>query len=186
MKKLSILTLLTTLFTAPLAMAEADITLNNPSLNKHTGWYGELGAGTNFYYGSLISSDFSDAKAGIHGYGWNANLGYFFNDYVAAELGVMQNYGYFKDDGETTWEHATSPYLVARFNAPLTERVSFIGKIGMMVPTISGVGSLALPYTGVGLSLAATEQLDLSVQYQGAIYGIIGAGLLSVGLTYHI
>ena len=64
---------------------------------------------------------------------------------------------------------------------PFGDRFSFIGKLGAMAPQVS----ILLPFTGMGLSYAVTKKVDLSLQYQGAVYGIAGAGLAGVGFTYH-
>lgn len=40
-------------------------------------------------------------------------------------------------------------------------------------------------YSSLGLSYAVTKQVDLGIQYQGAVFGIANAALTGIGLSYH-
>lgn len=68
---------------------------------------------------------------------------------------------------------------------PLGNRFSLLAKLGLMVSFVPQHGGLVLPFTGIGGSYALTEKVDLGLQYQGAIYGIAGAGALGLSFTYH-
>jgi len=43
-----------------------------------------------------------------------------------------------------------------------------------------------MPFIGIGISYAITQNLALVVQYQGAIYVLASGGVLSGGLVYHL
>jgi len=143
--------------------------------NAYHGPYVEFSAGKFFYFFG------SPSDSGLLGNGWNANMGYFFTRKVGVEAGLFLREPY-------RWQSVYFPYAAVRFNAPLTDRLSFIGKLGVMMP-FSSVSyqskTKALPYTGIGLGYALSKKIELSVQYQGSVYGIVDVGLLSVGLTYH-
>lgn len=153
-----------------------------PSINQHQGLYTEINVGTNLYYaGVLFSSKGSENFGGVHGYGWNAAIGYNFTPIVALEGGLMQNY---ITNNKNQTDHTDVPFVATRFTIPIGNDFSFIGKLGLMNPQLKSV-RIVLPYTGVGVSYALTSKTDVNVQYQGAIYGIAAAGLLSTGITYH-
>ncbi len=181
-------------FGAQYAMASSLTTQPQPLTpwNEHTGFYTEINAGPNLYAGVLISGDSTFSSSGFQGAGWNANLGYFFNHNFAMEAGFMQNYAKFDlDQGDNLSGHTNMPYITTRFSVPMGDQFSFIAKVGLMDVWVTddtdkeNTSSLILPFTGVGISYAITPKLEASVQYQGALYGVVNLGLLSVGLTYH-
>ena len=145
--------------------------------NQHNGSYAELNIGTNAYYLGILSSHGAFGGGGLIGEGWSGDLGYNFTNTFALEAGFMQNFVDFNLDRGAL----NTPYATTRFSLPLGERFSLIGKLGAMAPQ----AAIVLPYTGIGVSYAVTKNVDLNLQYQGAIYGIAGAGLAGVGLTYH-
>jgi len=154
--------------------------------NKHTGPYAELNVGSNLYYLGVFSSENKTHGAGLRGYGWNAVVGYGFSPTFGLEGGWMQNY--VNVDHGT--HHLNVPFVTTRFTVPLGDRFSFIAKLGLTAPSVPEATKtkkpfVILPYTGIGLGYAMTQNLDVNVQYQGAVYGIAGAGLASVGVTYH-
>lgn len=148
--------------------------------NEHKGAYAELNAGTNAYYLGIISSEGNTSGSGIIGTGLNAAIGYNFTPIFALEGGFTYAFA-----DVNNGEKIDVPYVTTRFTAPIGNRLSFIGKVGLMVPYVPNEGGMVLPYTGVGFGYALTKNLEANVQYQGAIYGIAGAGLLGLGLTYH-
>jgi hypothetical protein len=167
-------------------------TLAEPPFNEHQGFYAEVNAGPNIYMGTLVINGTTNSTSGSQGAGWSAAVGYNFKPRFGVEGGFMQNYAeYDTDDNEHVEAHTNIPYVAMRFTVPLGQRAAFIAKLGGMYPFVTDTenndttGGFLLPYTGVGFSYALTRQLDMSVQYQGAIYGIVNAGLMSAGLTYH-
>lgn len=155
---------------------------DNTAWNQHVGSYAELNAGTNVYLLGVVSSAGSTTGAGITGAGWSGALGYNFTPSFGLEAGFMQNYVNINQ-----WDHTNVPYVSTRFTVPMGDRFSFIGKIGagyyMQASDISG--GVLLPYTGVGFGYALTPNLDITTQYQGLVFGVANAGLLSLGITYH-
>lgn len=154
------------------------------SPNQHTGPYGEINLGINHY-----SWYFFPFASDTRGFGWNAAAGYNFTSIFALEGGFMQNYlqGYTSNsDGSeiVRTNHINVPYTAMRFSAPIGERFALLGKLGVMAPNRAGQGKI-LPYVGIGMSYALTDKLDVTAQYQGAVYGFFNAGLVSGGLTYH-
>lgn len=136
--------------------------------NRHIGPYSEINLGTNLFY---------SGHAAALGLGWSAAIGNHFNNIFALEAGFMQNYA-----GSC---HTNIPYLTTRFDVPIVDKVNFIGKLGAMYASEKNLGGIVLPYVGIGASYSLTPKVDFQVQYQGAVYGSAGAGLLSAGLTYH-
>jgi opacity protein-like surface antigen len=195
MKKLLFITI------APLSVLSLNVALANtakpqpePSApwNEHTGFYAEINGGSNFYAGILPTSEGTFSSAGFQGVGWNANLGYFFTHHFALEGGSMQNYAKLDfDEGDNLSGHLNIPYLTTRFNVPIGDKFSFVAKAGLMAVWATddenheNTATLVLPFTGIGLSYALTPNLETSVQYQGAVYGVVNLGLVSAGLTYH-
>lgn len=162
-------------------------------LNQHVGPYAEINAGPNFYSVDVFSSSGTIKSSGFKGFGWSAAGGYNFTNIFALEGGFMQNYAQFRTSyhvfdqqhREYKYYHVNAPYVTTRFNIPIGDRFSFIGKIGAMNAMVPGKTSVVLPFVGVGASYALTRSMDLTVQYQGAVYGVWNAGLLSGGLVYH-
>lgn len=165
----------------PCLAASPSIYADSTALNQHLGTYAELNIGTNLYYSAFLTSVGHYNSAGIEGLGASASLGYNFTNIFALETGFMQNYAKFSNSSN----HTNVPYLTTRFNVPIGERFGFIGKLGAMYLSSPHDGGIVLPYVGVGGSYALTKKLDIQVQYQGAVYGVAGVGLLSTGLTYH-
>lgn len=187
-------------FSAQLALAD-DGQLKQ-QWNKHQGYYAEVNMGTNLYYLGAFSSAGEASTGGFQGFGWCAAGGYNFTATHAIEGGFMQNYLTFEDDdGEAEADSHTNIYYIAwRGTVPIKERFSFFGKVGAMAITVPEVevktkgteedvdtsdNFLVLPFTGLGVSYAITPKIDFTVQYQGAVYLIIGAGALTGGITYH-
>jgi hypothetical protein len=169
MKKLAYF--LIALTASSLAVAEGEM------WNQHTGSYMELNVGTNAYYAGILSSRGAVGGGGMVGVGWSGALGYNFTPAFALEAGFMQNFV----DFNLNHGNLNTPYATTKLTVPLGDRFSFIGKIGAMAPQ----AAILLPFTGVGVSYAMTKNVDFNLQYQGAVYGIAGAGLAGVGFTYH-
>lgn len=161
------------------APAFADMT----APNQHVGNYAEINFGTNLYYFGIFSSHGSGSNAGVNGAGLNIALGHLMTPGFALEAGFMQNYINANVDNTDT-SHLNVPYATTRFNVPIDDRFSFIGKLGLGYAFAKGNGVL-LPYTGIGFSYALNKDIDITTQYQGLVLGIAGAGLLSLGVTYH-
>jgi hypothetical protein len=153
------------------------------ALNQYSGNYVEINAGTNLYYWGIVSSQGSGSSAGVKGMGWNVALGHYITPRFGLEAGFMQNYAEATFNNHTN-SHLNVPYATTRFNVPMGDRFSFIGKIGLGY-AFSGGNGILLPYTGVGFSYAVNQNVDITTQYQGLVLGIVGAGLLSLGITYH-
>ncbi len=172
MKKL-FLVLLLCCFTS-LAFAEGF------SWNRHQGPFAEFSAGTNLYYLGILSSEGKVAGGGVNGASVGGTLGYSYTPYFSLEGGLLAALVNLNDGNQLY-----APYFSTRFTLPVGNRFSFLAKLGLMVPFIPKQGGLILPFTGIGGAYALTEKLDLGLQYQGAIYGIAGAGNLGLSLTYH-
>jgi len=179
--------MVTTIFASSITLAQD----NNATWNKHHGLYIDANAGTNLVYLGVISSEGNESNGGLYGFGYSIDIGYNFTPHIAAEVGFMQNYinldetfGGDDEPNSNLREHSNIPYASMKFILPIGERASFFGKLGAMYANAKGEG-IVLPYTGVGFSYAITKKIDVNVQYQGAVYGIAGAGLLSGGVSYH-
>lgn len=170
------------------------------SWNVHHGYYAEFNAGANLYALGVISSGGSASASGFQGGGWSGAVGYSFSRHVAMEAGFMQNYADFEDDdGNAVAGHTNVPYLAARFTIPAGDRFAFLAKLGLMAPSVTAQATssdgqvddsassptVVLPFVGIGASYAVTPKLEVTAQFQGAVYGIVNAGLMSAGLTYH-
>jgi hypothetical protein len=159
--------------------------------NRHEGPYAEVNVGTNLYYLGAFSSAGDASDAGFQGFGWTAAAGYAFTPNHAIEGGFMQNYLDFEVEEDSDTEvstHTNIVYLTWRGTVPIRDRFAFFGKLGGMLASVPDTDESAwviLPFTGLGVSYAMTPAVDLSVQYQGAVYGIVGGGALTVGATYH-
>lgn len=170
---------------------------SNHAWNQHpNSWYGEFNLGTNLYYiAAFDSSSGSTEHHGFQGWGWSGAIGRQFSGNWGVELGFMQNYAKFKDDsGDFAKAHTNIPYLAARYSLPIKQRASFIAKLGVMYASAAAgfdstdhasSPSLTLPFIGLGFGYAITPNIDATVQYQGIVLGIAGAGLFSAGITYH-
>ncbi len=160
----------------------APLFASDVALNEYTGNYADINLGTNLYYGIGITSNGSSSTAGVLGMGWSAAVGHYITPRFGLEAGFMQNYLHANINNRNN-THINVAYGTTRFNVPIGDRVSFIGKLGLGY-AFANAGAL-IPYTGVGLSYAVNDKIDITTQYQGLIVGIAGAGLLSVGLSYH-
>jgi hypothetical protein len=186
MKQRILLTMVTCVLVTQLALADE----GQQPWNRHKGFYAEGNVGTNIYYLGVVSSGYDAASSGLEGFAWNVAGGYGFTTHHAVEGGFMQNYADF-DVGTTAVPLVVSTnvnvvYLAWRGTLPIKDRFALFGKLGAMVLTHPKSDKwMALPYTGLGVSYAVTPKIDISVQYQGAVYVVAGAGALTVGATYH-
>jgi hypothetical protein len=154
---------------------------------KHLGPYAEFSVGANLSYTlpGLLSSRHRGILA--QGWGFGGALGYEFTPRFGLETGLIENYNAYKNWNmdDATISHLHTFILTTRFTKSLDERVALIGKLGAMSPCHQG-SCLLMPYVGVGANYTLSSNLDVNVQYQGALYLIIaGTGLASTGLTYH-
>ncbi|MEK6731528.1 MAG: hypothetical protein AABY34_05060 [Pseudomonadota bacterium] len=204
-KKFALFTgMLATLFT----LTNAQASMIDASTATHQGWYTEAGAGTNAYYLGVFSTagDRSATQSGIIGFGTNIGAGYQFNpNGVAAEGGLLfgriERQIKFSDNSTATVDaNVYAPYFTARWSIPLYGAFSFVPKLGVMfadIPTVDSTysktnekarekgGGVVLPFVGLGISASVNQSLDVTLQYQGAVYGIIGAGPVTLGLRYY-
>lgn len=200
---LALLSAATATLAAPSSMGSSNTSPTNYWPGKT--WYLEGTGGTNFAYLGVLSSNSTNTATGLRGWGWSAAAGYNFTNYFALEAGYMQNYVRFEaedDDGNGNKQyingHSNIPYFTTRFTVPINQ-FAFIGKLGVMYASATGTApdnngdgkeekvkspDLALPYAGIGAGYAFTPHIQLVAQYQGAVYGIVGAGLLSLGIDY--
>jgi hypothetical protein len=201
---LALLSAATATLAAPSSMGSGDTSPTNYWPGKT--WYLEATGGTNFGYLGVLSSNTTNTSSGIRGWGWSAAAGYNFTDYFALEAGYMQNYariqtdnGDFDGNKQYVNGHTNIPYFTSRFTIPMYTQFAFIGKLGVMYASATGTGpdsngdgkeekakspDIALPYVGIGAGYSFTPHIQLVAQYQGAVYGIVGAGLLSLGVDY--
>lgn len=148
--------------------------------NQHRGPFAEFSAGTNLYYLGIISSQGKVTGVGANGVSLGGALGYYYTPCFGLEGGLLAA---LVDLNEGNQVYA--PYLSTRFILSLGKRFSFLAKLGAMLPFIPRDGGFLLPFTGIGISYAVNEKMDLGLQYQGAVYGIVGAGVAGLSLTYH-
>ncbi len=181
--------------------------------NPTNKYYIELNGGTNAWYLGIVSSKDSLTNGGVNGYGWQAAFGYNFNPTTAIEVGFMQNYVIIKEvdrnetcdfsgctmyvtNREKTY-NSNVPTIAVKFTVPMGKRFDFISKLGLMMPLVTTDTSyedssnkstqtdgVVLPYISLGFDYNVTQNIRVNIQYQGAIYVIAGAGLLSAGLSY--
>ncbi len=177
-------------FFAPIALAEEE--QQEDKWNRHQGFFGELNLGTNLYYLGMVTSEGEAASSGFHGFGWSIAGGYSFKPTHAIEAGFMQNYARYIDDSTSLdlkiSTNTNIAYLAWRGTIPIRDRFAFFGKLGAMLISIPDTDEdtwVVLPYTGLGLSYALTQNIEINLQYQGAVYLIVGAGALTGGITYH-
>lgn len=168
--------------------------------NRHEGPYAEMNLGTGLAYFGVITSETDTSDAGINGFSWVGALGYSFTPHHAVEGGFGQWYTEFENDDEYMDEKGNIQvrveevetqlnfgYLAWRGTVPIKDRFAFFGKLGGMfisIPDTDEEAWMILPYSGIGLSYAVTPQLELNVQYQGAVYVLAGAGAVTAGVTY--
>ena len=133
-------------------------------------------------------------------------VGYNFIPTLGLEAGYMYssdlNYD-IRDDsiGASASGRLYVPYLAFKFDVPIYQRASIFFKLGVMYPygeadlsgsigTITKYGRISaghiLPFSGIGGAYALTPKLSVDMTYQGAAYVLAGAGVLSLGLTYHL
>ncbi len=178
------------LLTSVAAAAQTDL-----AMNRHAGAYVEANLGVNMYSAGIFSSEHKSVNSGINGYAFNTAVGYYLNDYFGLEGGFTRSSLKLNDsDDSSFYQNINAPYASMRFNVPIGERFSFIAKLGVMYAcavddkhdsTDGRYIGIALPYTGIGVSYAVTPKVDLTVQYQGAVYGVVNAGVMTGGVTYH-
>ncbi len=189
MKLQIILTTLICLLVAQLALAGEE------SWNRHEGPYAEMNLGTGFAYLGILSGtagiadDYNVSTYGINGFSWVGALGYSFTPHHAAEGGFGQWYSDFEDVDyyDTISTHLNFGYLAWRGTLPIKDRYAVFVKLGGMLLNGSDTSTdrwLLRPFTGIGMSYAVTPELELNIQYQGAVYAIYGAGALTAGATY--
>lgn len=185
-----LLTLIATLMIWGPGQAVAEEKLQDTSWNRHKGGYIEFNGGTNLYYLGVFSSEWRASNGGFNGFSWNAATGYSFTPSMAVEAGFMQNYALFEveDTGVDVSSHTNIAYLAWRGSVLIGQRAACFGKLGLMlfsIPDIDEGAWVMLPYTGIGLRYAITQQIDFNIQYQGAIYILAGAGAFTAGITYN-
>ncbi len=190
MKKQLLLVLASICFFSQIALAEEG--QQEDQWNRHQGFFGELNLGTNLIYLGAFSSAGDASGGGFIGFGWALSGGYYFKPAHAIEGGFMQNHADYDDtQGGVEIEERTNSniaYLAWRGTVPIHDRFAFFGKLGVMlfsVPQTDESPWALLPYTGLGASYAITPNIECSIQYQGAVYLIAGAGALTGGITYH-
>lgn len=186
----------------------SDTVSASQAISQHPGqWYIEGGAGGGLYYLGILSSIGSTSFAGMEGFGWKGAIGYRPQHHsFSLEGGFIQNFYQAKLDSDNPYSNDTAevntsidvPYAAFRWDIAMGQHFTFIPKVGLMLPIVPDVsatidgskvtdegGAIVLPFTGFGLGYALNKHLTASVQYEGAVYGLFGAGLLSGDLTYY-
>ncbi|GEM_PF-5600312 len=156
--------------------------------NRLGTYYVEANLGSNLFYAPGEQS----LSSGLHGIGYAAAAGYYYGDTSSLEVGIMQSTAKYKDDDDNEEKSGTftAPYATFRFNTPIGKKTTLITKLGAMYVHLNAdeddvhVSSI-LPFTGIGLGYAVNDNLELNIQYQGAVYVIAGFGLLTGGVSYH-
>jgi hypothetical protein len=170
--------------------------------NRHQGLYLEGNVGTGVSYVGFMTSEDIPAGAGVAGFTWVGAIGYSLTAHHAIEGGFGQWFAKFEDE-EVAWDEEGNRitrveensaqlnvgYLAWRGTVPIQDRFAFFGKLGAMGTVVTNkkedTGWIVIPFTGLGFSYAVTPQIDVSLQYQGAIYVLASAGALTLGVTYH-
>ena len=187
MKKQLLFAIALTCFLASIALADEG--QQQGQWNRHQGFFSEFNLGSNLLYYGVLSSAGNASNGGFHGYGWSVAGGYYFSPKHAIEGGFMQSYNKYEDDGdEEENTRADVTYLAWRGKIPIRDRFAFFGKIGAMLVSIPDTDEsswVVLPFTGIGCSYAITPNVEFCLQYQGAIYVIVGYGSVTAGITYH-
>lgn len=196
MKKEKIIFVAAALLSTSLAFAGSDTMDQGSAYNQHMGPWVEAVAGPNAYYLGIFSSS-NIHTGGFFGFGWNANIGYNFTPFIGMEGGYTRNVLKLKNQNSNANQFVKAdidePYLAARFTIPIAETSAILFKAGVMdisaqaQPAGASVHSPAtmVPYTGVGYSYSLNQNVDLTVQYQGAVYMLASFGVLGAGVTYH-
>ena len=177
-----------------------------PFWNQHTGFFAEGGLGMNGFYAFLPNNQSTGA---FKGWGVGATVGYNIINTIGIEGGFIYssdlNYAVETSAWNVNLSAAAAarlyiPYFSMRFSVPVGHKVNVIFKIGMMYPygninldaQAAGIqasgrisGDHLMPFSGLGLTIAVTPQLDISLMYQGAVYVMGSGGLTSAGVTYH-
>ncbi len=160
------------------------------AFNEHTGYYIEANAGTNFAYLLFISSGSNEQLNSACGFAMGVAFGKMLKPTFGLEGGFL--YSHIAVDENDEVEALYIPYFTTRFTKPLGERFSIYAKVGLMAPVwteneTSGDDEsymIILPFTGIGANYAITENLDFTLQYQGAFYLIAGIGQATGGFQY--
>lgn len=134
-----------------------------------TGFYVEGNVGTN------VASVAGDVGTG--GFALNANAGYEFNKYIAAEGGYMLHAA----DGLSL--HAI--HAAAKGTLPVNDKVKLFAKLGVATAYLDIFSATGVFY-GAGAAYAFNDKVDLNVQYQGMSVNSATLGMVSTGITYHI
>lgn len=156
--------------------------------NRIGTYYVEANLGSNLFY---APGEYT-LSSGLHGVGYAAAAGYYYGDTSSLEVGIMQSTTQYKDDDNDEEKRGTftAPYATFRFNTPIGKQTTLITKLGAMYVHLNADKddvhvSSVLPFTGIGLGYAVTDNFDINIQYQGAVYVVAGFGLLTGGASYH-
>jgi hypothetical protein len=178
-------------------------TASGQAWNRHQGLYVEGSVGTGFSYLGIMTSEDTPVDAGFTGFTWVGAVGYRFTAHHAIEAGFGQWFATFEDETTVGYDEEGNritrteensaqlnvPYLAWRGTVPIKDRFAFFGKLGVTGAIVTNkeedTAWLAIPFTGLGFSYAVTPQIDVSIQYQGAIYVLASAGALTAGVAYH-
>lgn len=165
------------------------------TLNRHVGTYIEGNLGTNLYMLGVVSSNDGRSNTGLNGFAGSVAVGYNTNCWFGFEGGFIRSSVNIDhhEDGQY-YQNINAPYASLRFTAPIGERFGLIGKFGIMYATGSDDRhhdhgndhlGIVMPFVGIGASYAMTPKVDITAQYQGALYAVVNAGVLTGGVTYH-
>lgn len=195
MQKAKIIFAAAALLSMSMAFAGSGAMDQGTAYNQHRGPWVEAVVGPNAYYLGIFSSG-NIHHGGFFGFGWNANVGYNFTPYIGVEGGYTRNVLKFKNQNASHQYVKTDvdePYLAARFTIPFAETSAILFKAGVMDASFKAQQADArihspaafIPYTGIGYSYSLNHTVDLTVQYQGAVYMLVSFGVLGAGVTYH-
>jgi len=128
------------------------------------------------YINENLIGDFTESG----GFGWNTNLGFQFMKWLALDGGFSM----YDMAGAS---NAYSAHIAAKAILAFTDRFNIFIKLGpgVMFSSESGVDSAGGLFYALGVSLALSKQLDLTVQTSGVTQLVDTVGLVSGGLTYH-
>lgn len=135
-----------------------------------TGFYIDSNIGYVFAEESLFGTSTQD------GIGFNANFGYQFNHYVAAEIGYI-----YLNNLEGNGIHWG--ILDLKGILPVGNSFDFFAKAGLAV--VLNKSTSAALFLAAGGEYFFTPHFDMHVQLSGEVTGFANFGLISAGFSYH-
>lgn len=132
---------------------------------------------------SRAKLDFVVGTAAEYSAGFNGNVGYQFNSYLALEAGFTE-YMFKEVD-------VAAADVAIKLMFPFRDDFRLFAKAGgsYLFSPVKKIGSQYdigwLPYLGIGMGYSVTKHVEVTIQAVGATILLADLGLLSAGVTYH-